>query len=94
MLKMKKILLKKKITRSDISAKMEKSQKSPTLGGCHGNSKPNIKNLFYQILEIIPKILHAQNEEDPVEEKNGSERCFGKIGCTQNWSCSGHSQYQ
>jgi hypothetical protein len=31
----------------DILAKIEKSQKSPTLSGRHGNSKPNIKNLFY-----------------------------------------------
>jgi hypothetical protein len=62
MLKMKKILLKKKMTRSDISAKMEKSHKSPTLRGRHGNSKPNTNNLFYQILVNIPKILHAQKK--------------------------------
>jgi hypothetical protein len=53
----------------DISAKIEKSQKSPTLSGRHGNFKPNIKNMFYQILVNIPKILHVKNQEDPVENK-------------------------
>jgi hypothetical protein len=33
------------------------------------NFKPNIKNLFYQILVYIPKILYVKNEEDPVENK-------------------------
>jgi hypothetical protein len=65
----------------DILEKIEKSQKSPTLSSRHGNCKQNIKNLFYQILVNISKILHVENEEDPVEnKKNGSERCFGKIG--------------
>jgi hypothetical protein len=69
------------MARGDILAKIEKSQKSNTLSGRHGNCKPNIKNLFYQILVNIPKILHVKNEEDPVEnQKNGSQRCFGKIG--------------
>jgi hypothetical protein len=57
------------MARGDILAKIEKSQKSPTLSGCHGICKPNIKNLFYQILVNIPKILHVKNEEDPVENK-------------------------
>jgi hypothetical protein len=53
----------------------------PTLSGRHGNCKPNIKNLFYQILVNISEILHVKNEEDPVENKKiGSERCFGEIG--------------
>jgi hypothetical protein len=33
------------------------------------NCKPNINNPFYLILVNIPKILHAENEEDPVENK-------------------------
>jgi hypothetical protein len=57
------------MARGDILAKIEKSQKSPTLTGRHGNCKPNIKNLFDQILVNIPKILHVKNEEDPVENK-------------------------
>jgi hypothetical protein len=62
-------------------AKIEKSLEGPTLGSCHGTSKPKIKNPFYQILVNIPKILHVKNEKDPVEnKKKGSERCFGKIG--------------
>jgi hypothetical protein len=73
-------MMKQKNGSGDILAKIENSQKSPTLSGRHGNCKPNIKNLFYQILVNIPKILHVKNEEDPVEKKNGSERCFGKIG--------------
>jgi hypothetical protein len=57
------------MARGDILAKIEKSQKSPTFSGRRGNCKPNIKNLFYQILVNIPKILHVKNEEDPVENK-------------------------
>jgi hypothetical protein len=57
------------MARGDILAKIEKSQKSPTLSGRHGNCKPNIKNLFFQILVNILKILHVKNEEDPVENK-------------------------
>jgi hypothetical protein len=63
---------KQKMGRSDILETIEKSQKSPTLRGRHENCKPNIKNLFNQILVNIPKILHAKNEEDPV--------VLGKIG--------------
>jgi hypothetical protein len=59
----------KKMARGDILAKIEKFQKNPTLSGRHGNFKPNIKNLFYQILENILKILHVKNKEDPVENK-------------------------
>jgi hypothetical protein len=57
------------MARGDILAKIEKSQKSPTLSGRHGNCKPNIKNRFYQILVNIPKILHVKNEENPVANK-------------------------
>jgi hypothetical protein len=57
------------MARGEILAKIEKSQKSLTLSGRHGNCKPNIKNVFYQILVNIPKILHVKNEEDPVENK-------------------------
>jgi hypothetical protein len=75
----------------DILAKIEKSQKSPTLSGRHGNFKPNIKNQFYQILVNIPKILHVKNEEDPVENKKMArsdvlaklgERKYGQVQAT------------
>jgi hypothetical protein len=73
---------KQKMARSDILAKIEKSQKSPTLSGRHGNCKPNIKNLFYQILVNIPKILHVKNEEDVLaklgERKNGQVQATPK----------------
>jgi hypothetical protein len=68
------------MARGDILVKIEKSQKSPTLTGRHGNCKPNIKNLFYQILVNIPKILHVRNEEDPVENKKWLGAMFW-----QNW---------
>jgi hypothetical protein len=68
------------MARGDILAKIEKSQKSSTLSGRHGNCKPNIKNLFYQILVNIPKILHVKNEEDPVENKKWLGAMFW-----QNW---------
>jgi hypothetical protein len=42
--------------------------KGPTLRGQHRACKPS----------IIPKIIHANNEE------NGSERCFGKIWKIKN----------
>jgi hypothetical protein len=67
----------KKMARGDILAKIEKSQKSPTLSGHHGNFKPNIKNLFYQILVNISKILHVKNEEDPVGNKK--IRCASRL---------------
>jgi hypothetical protein len=51
----------------DVMGKIEKSLKGPTVRGDHWTCKPNIKNLFYQILVNIPKILHAENEKDPVE---------------------------
>jgi hypothetical protein len=50
------------------------------LSGRHGNFKPNIKNLFYQISVNIPKILHVKNEEDPVENKKWLGAMFW-----QNW---------
>jgi hypothetical protein len=65
------------------------------LSGRHGNCKPNIKNLFYQILVNIPKILHVQNEEDPVENKKMArsdvlaklgERKNGQVQATPNTS--------
>jgi hypothetical protein len=42
-------------------------KKGPTLRGHHGTCKLNVKNSFSQILVNILKILHAKNEEDPVE---------------------------
>jgi hypothetical protein len=68
------------MARGDILAKIEKSQKSPTLSGRHGNCKPNIKNLFNQILVNIPKKLHVKNKEDPVENKKLLGAMFW-----QNW---------
>jgi hypothetical protein len=68
------------MARGDILAKIEVFQKSPTLSGRHGNFKPNIKNLFYQILVNSPKILHVKNEEDPVENKKWLGAMFW-----QNW---------
>jgi hypothetical protein len=73
------------MARGDILAKIEKSQKSPTLSGPHGNFKPNIKNLFYQILVHIPKILHVKNEEAPVEDKKMAWSDFlAKLGERKN----------
>jgi hypothetical protein len=55
------------------------------LSGRHGNFKPNIKNLFYQILVNIPKILHEQNEEDPVENKKMARSdVLAKLGERKN----------
>jgi hypothetical protein len=74
---------KPKMDRSDISRKIKKPQKWLTLRGHHGLTKPNIKNLFNQILVLILKILHAKNEEDPLENQKkmvGATRRFGKIG--------------
>jgi hypothetical protein len=69
----------------ELLAKIEKSHKSPTLSGRHGNSKPNIKNLFYQILVIIFKILHVKNEEDPVENKKMARSdVLAKLGERKN----------
>jgi hypothetical protein len=68
------------MARGDILAKIEKFQKSPPLNGRHENFKPNIKNLFYQILVNIPKILHVKNEGDPVENKKWLGAMFW-----QNW---------
>jgi hypothetical protein len=74
----------KKMDRGDILAKIEKSQKSPTLSGRHGNCKPNIKNLSYQILVNIPKI-HVKNEEDPVENKKMARSdVLAKLGERKN----------
>jgi hypothetical protein len=73
------------MARSDILAKIEKFQKSPTLSGRHGNCKPNIKNLFYQILVNIPKILHVKNEEDSVENKKMARSdVLAKLGERKN----------
>jgi hypothetical protein len=73
------------MARGDILAKIEKSQKSPTLSGRHGNFKPNIKNLFYQILVNIPKILHVKNKEDPVENKKMARTdVLAKLGDRKN----------
>jgi hypothetical protein len=69
----------------DILAKIGKSQKSPTLSGRHGNYKPNIKNMFYQILVNIPKILHVKNEEDPGENKKMARSdVLAKLGERKN----------
>jgi hypothetical protein len=49
--------------------KNRKILKRTTLRGHQGTCKPNIKNPFHQNLVNIPKILHAENEENPVENK-------------------------
>jgi hypothetical protein len=55
------------------------------LSGRHWNYKPNIKNLFYQILVNIPKILHVKNEEDPVENKKMARSdVLAKLGERKN----------
>jgi hypothetical protein len=73
------------MARGDILTKIEKSQKSPTLSGRHGNCKLNIKNLFFQILVNILKILHVKNEEDPVENKKMARSdVLAKLGERKN----------
>jgi hypothetical protein len=73
------------MTRGDILAKIEKSQNSPTLSGRHGNCKMNIKNLFFQILVNISKILHVKNEEEPVENKKMARSdVLAKLGERKN----------
>jgi hypothetical protein len=73
------------MARGDILAKIEKPQKSSTLSGRHGNCKPNIKNLFYQTLVNILKILHVKNEEDPVESKKMARSdVLAKLGERKN----------
>jgi hypothetical protein len=73
------------MARGDILAKIENTHKSPTLSGRHGNFKPKIKNLFYQILINIPKILHVKNEEDPVENKKMARSdILAKLGERKN----------
>jgi hypothetical protein len=55
------------------------------LSGHHGNFKPNIKNLFYQVLVNILKILHVKNEEDPVENKKMARSdVLAKLGERKN----------
>jgi hypothetical protein len=55
------------------------------LSGRHGNFKPNIKNLFNQILVNIPKILLVKNEEDPVENKKMARSdVLAKLGERKN----------
>jgi hypothetical protein len=66
-------------------AKIEKSFGGPTLGSCHGTCKPKIKNLFYQILVNISKILHLKNEQDPVENKKMARSdVLAKLGERKN----------
>jgi hypothetical protein len=66
-------------------AKIEKSLEGTTLESCHGTSKLKIKNLFYQILVNIPKILHVKNEEDPVENKKMARNdVLAKLGEQKN----------
>jgi hypothetical protein len=52
--------------------KNQKSYKGPNLRGHHGTCKPNIKNCFYQISVNIPKILHAEYQEDHDQDQEDS----------------------
>jgi hypothetical protein len=76
------------MAQSDILAKIPKE---PTLRGRNGKSKPNIKNLFYQVLVNKPQIIHSQNEEDAIKNKkmarsdvsaNLGERKNGQVQAT------------
>jgi hypothetical protein len=60
----------KKLKKCLVAIFLKKSKNLKKGQLCHqGTCKPNIKNPFYQILVNILKILHAENEENLVENK-------------------------
>jgi hypothetical protein len=62
------------------------------LRGHHETFKLNIKNPIFQILVNNPKILHSENEEEPLKNKKIAQSdVLAKLGERKN---SGHSQDQ